>query len=66
MLATSSMTVSLSPELSLFITAKVATGHCRNASAVVREALRLLAQQDRRNASPHDTSVEVEDRRGAR
>jgi putative addiction module CopG family antidote len=66
MLAKSAMTVSLTPELSLFITAKVMAGHCRSASAVVREALRLLAQQDRRNASPHNTTFEVEDRRGAR
>jgi antitoxin ParD1/3/4 len=43
----SSLTASLTPELTAFIAAKVASGHYRSASEVVRAALRLLVEQDR-------------------
>jgi len=46
--AKSSLTASLTPELSAFIAAKVASGQYRSASEVVRAALRLLVEQDRR------------------
>ncbi len=45
--AKSAMTVSLTPELAEFIAGKVASGHYRSSSEVVRAALRLLEQQDR-------------------
>ncbi len=64
--AKSAMNVSLTPELTQFVSAKVATGHYRTASEVVRAALRLLEQQDRRDGSPNDTTVQVKDRRDAR
>ena len=44
----STITASLTPELTTFIAAKVKTGHYRSASEVVRAALRLLVEQDRR------------------
>ena len=44
----STLNVSLTPELTAMITAKVATGHYRSASEVVRAALRLLDERDRR------------------
>lgn len=44
----STITASLTPELAAFIAAKVRTGHYRSASEVVRAALRLLVEQDRR------------------
>ena len=44
----STITASLTPELTAFIAAKVRTGHYRSASEVVRAALRLLVEQDRR------------------
>lgn len=40
------MNVSLTPELEALIQAKVATGLYNNASEVIREALRLLNEQD--------------------
>jgi antitoxin ParD1/3/4 len=40
--------VSLTSELTALIDEKIATGHYRSASEVVRAALRLLAEQDRR------------------
>ena len=43
------ITASLIPELTAFIAARVASGHCRSASEVVRAALRLLVEQDRRH-----------------
>ena len=45
------LNVSLTPELTAFIAAKISTGHYRSASEVVREALRLLAKQDHRETS---------------
>jgi len=41
------MNVSLTPELERLIQEKVASGLYNNQSEVVREALRLLAEQDR-------------------
>jgi antitoxin ParD1/3/4 len=38
--------VSLTPELERFVDAKVESGRYNNASEVVREALRLLKEQD--------------------
>ncbi len=38
--------VSLTSELTALIDAKIATGHYRSASEVVRAALRLLVEQD--------------------
>jgi len=46
--------VSLTPELTAFIDAKVASGHYASASEVVRAALRLLVEQDRRVRPGHD------------
>lgn len=40
------MNVSLTPELEAMIQAKVATGMYNNASEVIREALRLLNEND--------------------
>lgn len=45
--------VSLTPELTAFIDEKIATGHYRSASEVVRAALRLLVERDRRPAHSH-------------
>ena len=41
------MNVSLTPELEKFVSAKVNTGRYNSASEVVREALRLLEENDR-------------------
>jgi antitoxin ParD1/3/4 len=40
------MNISLTPELEKFIQAKVAEGFYHSASEVVREGLRMLAEQD--------------------
>lgn len=40
------MNVSLTPELENFVTAKVGSGRYNSASEVVREALRLLEEND--------------------
>ncbi|WP_201836040.1 type II toxin-antitoxin system ParD family antitoxin [Microvirga zambiensis] len=50
----STITASLTPELTAFIAAKVQTGHYRSASEVVRAALRLLVEQDRRQPDSVD------------
>jgi len=44
------MNVSLTRELDKFVAAKVASGRYTSASEVVREALRLLEEQDRTRA----------------
>jgi antitoxin ParD1/3/4 len=41
------MNVSLTPELEAYVAEKVGTGRYTSASEVVREALRLLEQQDK-------------------
>jgi len=41
------MNVSLTPEMEKFVSAKVESGRYNSASEVVREALRLLEEQDR-------------------
>lgn len=41
------MNINLTPELEKLVQAKVASGLYNNQSEVVREALRLLAEQDR-------------------
>ncbi len=64
--AKSAMNVSLTPELTQFVQAKVATGHYRSASEVVRAALRLLEHQDRRDGSSNGSAAHAEDRRDAR
>lgn len=45
------MNVNLTPQLEEMVRAKVDSGLYTSASEVVREALRLLAQQDRLNAA---------------
>ncbi len=40
------MNINLTPQLEEFVQQKVATGHYNNASEVLREALRLLIQQE--------------------
>ena len=45
------MNVSLTPELERFVQTKVAKGRYNSASEVVREALRLLEEQDRLRAT---------------
>jgi antitoxin ParD1/3/4 len=45
------MNVSLTRELDKFVAAKVASGRYTSASEVVREALRLLEEQDRTRAA---------------
>ena len=44
------MNVSLTPELDKFVSGKVKSGRYTSASEVVREALRLLEEQDRTRA----------------
>lgn len=44
--------VSLTPELEAFIDGRVATGRYRSASEVVRAALRLLEEDERRREAP--------------
>ncbi len=51
------LTPSLSPELTTLIAAKVASGHYRSASEVVRAALRLLVEQDRHGHSDAATKT---------
>ena len=44
--------VSLTPEIEAFITGRIASGRFRNASEVVRAALRLLEEDERRREAP--------------
>jgi antitoxin ParD1/3/4 len=60
----STITASLTPELTAFIASKVATGRYRSASEVVRAALRLLEEQDL--PSQHNQRKPTEGRRNAR
>jgi antitoxin ParD1/3/4 len=50
--------VSLTQELTALIDEKIATGHYRSASEVVRAALRLLAEQDRGHGRRRQASSE--------
>ena len=52
----STITASLTPELTAFINAMVRTGHYRSASEVVRAALRLLDERERRMERKLQTS----------
>lgn len=45
------MNVSLTPELETYVSTKVASGRYTSASEVVREALRLLEEQDTARAA---------------
>jgi antitoxin ParD1/3/4 len=49
----STLNVSLTPELTALIAAKVESGRYRSASEVIRAALRLLDEQDRRVEREH-------------
>ncbi len=62
----STLNVSLTPELTALIAAKIKTGHYRSASEVVRAALRLLDEQDRREMGRTDMTVNIEGRHDAR
>jgi antitoxin ParD1/3/4 len=55
----STITASLTPELTTFIATKVKTGHYRSASEVVRAALRLLVEQDRRQDHSPDQNKDA-------
>ena len=54
----STLNVSLTPELTAMIAEKISTGHYRSASEVVRAALRLLDERDRRHARQSTESSE--------
>lgn len=45
------MNVSLTPELDRFVAGKLSSGRYTSASEIVREALRLLEEQDRARAA---------------
>lgn len=55
--------VSLTPELEAFIDGRVVTGRYRSASEVVRAALRLLEEDERRRKSPEPSMGKYEPRR---
>lgn len=59
------MNVSLTVELESFVQQKVATGRYTSASEVVREALRLLEDQDRARAQELDAFRSMLDQRAA-
>lgn len=48
--------VSLTPEIEAFIAGRVASGRFRSASEVVRAALRLLEEDERRRETPEPRS----------
>jgi antitoxin ParD1/3/4 len=54
----SSLNVSLTPELTAFIAAKISSGRYRSASEVVRAALRLLDEHDQRKEPVAETPAE--------
>ncbi len=62
----STLNVSLTPELTALIANKIKTGHYRSASEVVRAALRLLDERDRREVGRTDMPVDIEERCDAR
>jgi len=55
--------VSLTPELEAFIDGRIKTGRYRSASEVVRAALRLLEEDERRREAPRRTAAGREDRK---
>jgi antitoxin ParD1/3/4 len=46
------MNVSLTPEIRAFVTDRIASGRFQSASEVVRAALRLLEEDERRRDAP--------------
>jgi antitoxin ParD1/3/4 len=54
------MNVSLTPELEEIVAARVRSGRYASASEVIREALRLLEQQDRFSQLRHDVQLGIE------
>ena len=57
--------VSLTPEMEAFIDGRVASGRYRSASEVVRAALRLLEEDERKRQEP-EARAAAEKRPGAR
>jgi antitoxin ParD1/3/4 len=57
--------VSLTPEMEMFIDGRVASGRYRSASEVVRAALRLLEEDERKRQEP-GLRTRTERRRGGR
>jgi len=55
--------VSLTPELQALVDSKVASGRYRSASEVVRAALRLLDERERRMERRLQSSLETSDAR---
>ena len=49
---TKTMNVSLTPEIRAFVADRIASGRFQNASEVVRAALRLLEEDERRRDAP--------------
>ncbi|MFC7739163.1 type II toxin-antitoxin system ParD family antitoxin [Roseomonas sp. GCM10028921] len=64
MLVRKTRNVSLTPEMEVFIDGRVASGRYRSASEVVRAALRLLEEDERRRLEPKPR-VTAEKHRGA-
>jgi antitoxin ParD1/3/4 len=56
--------VSLTPEIEAFIIGRVASGRFRSASEVVRAALRLLEEDERRRETPEPQDLAGERRIG--
>ncbi len=51
---TKTMNVSLTPEIHAFVVTRVSSGRFQNASEVVRAALRLLEEDERRRGAEED------------
>ena len=61
---TKTRNVSLTPEIEAFIAGRVASGRFRSASEVVRAALRLLEEDERRREAPEQPDQAGERRIG--